>query len=358
MNQSRLNSSQELVLHHVHPEQKYSPASFTNSVQAHTTPRATLGPLPSGSSSTGPAAIVLPAVRKRSEWTESLESVEPFTLSPHLIRDSHDASRMTAVRYIADVYDRAWLARRAESGGLSSVALGAGKTGSKGGPVYTECDLAEPVFEDAMTALELAAFYNPEIPLERVSSAASAHLVHSPSVTDAVLEEVHQYWIRKRAALGGHIPCIPSLKVPVRDDNQTALCHADILGDCPLPFRERDWCVSTYRRKDAHAPLPRKRSRGDDVSSPRLSNSRSIAQAACALSREMLHAEKLRLEHTHLALYELALLRETGSGDQSASLLSGQAVSVMLAQGELDESPEVWDRRIEAWSSVLSRGVP
>lgn len=356
MYQPRLHSSQELALHQVNAEQSYrsreggtfdfpsspafgvglgasAPGSIARGLASSSSPLplgslASISYTPGGSSSTATASIVRPEVRHRPEWASALDDVDPFGLPGEHFLDSPAEGATVPVRYIADDCDRQWLAHRMDEYGASlGGALGrGGKTGMLGSVdahaesaaaprcgVQSGQDLGVSLLEDIVTAVELAAYANAEIPLERLNSVDSLYL-DSVDASPSIINDVRHYWLRKREALGGHIPCIPALKLTVREDNQHALCHPEILGDCPLPFKWRDWTVSLVNRK---------RRRGDASDDSRECSPDATAKdsAECnlrfadvclAMSTATLRRERLRAQHTQLALYELSCLRAVG----------------------------------------------
>lgn len=329
MHHPKLHSSQELTVQQVNAEQTFSPSTAASGF-SHSSPSASqpsgsrvpfapgspIGQAPGGSSSTATASIVRPAVRHRPEWAASLEDVEPYGLPTSFVCSYPQPGGEVPVRYIADHYDRSWLVRRM-GGCLAQSAntnYARGKTGQMGCSLDAGSDLGISLLEDIITAFELAAYFSSEVPLERLNGIDGVYL-EGVSASTSVVNEVRQYWLRKREAVGGHIPWITALRLTVREDNQSALCHPDVLGDCPLPFKRRDWLVPTIAREEPSPKLPDvtrtklKRNREGSLSSPRVPEQFAYVRTARLLSEEILRREQLRHQHVLASLYELAALR-------------------------------------------------
>ncbi|CCW62674.1 unnamed protein product [Phytomonas sp. EM1] len=326
MYESRLQSSQELTPLIVNVEQSFSPCGVFSSdpprsplALHHHHKAASPGGLPQtpgGSSSTATASIARPGVRHRAEWNAGLEDVEVFRLPADSFLSSTyraNAVQKVPVRYIADQFDRRWLAHRfmegCQEGCTSKDGVVRGKTGQLGSASRVDLDLTISLFEDIITAFELAAFYNPEISLERLVSLNGLYL-EGVDASSAVITEVHEYWLRKREALGGNIACIPALQMSVCDENESAICRADVLGDCPLPFKARDWVVPCITRKTR--PTKRRKRKVPSASSKRGGRKNSIVDlvsVANSLSMQILHRERLRHKHAMISIYEMAAMR-------------------------------------------------
>lgn len=359
LNHPKLLPSQELVLHQVSidsfspatasvlkfpaspllPRSPFSPAAVTASSPSALTP----------STAIAAASIVRPQIRQREEWSTSLADVAAFDLSPRGLCDSTvDRTEAVAVRYIADRHDRAWLSRRpvltlrGEDGVVSVVR---GKTGGMGSHVPVESHLSTSALEDVFTALELAAHYHPEVPLERLLPYAKSQL-EDCTVSDEAVEELHAYWLLRRNGTGGLLSTIPNLRTNVREDNEMALCHPAVLRDCPLPFKQRDWYVPVVERRRP-ATLPHtsgeKRRRSptpaeavDTYAQEQLNTCAEYVEKASRLTCALLRREETRLAHTNLTLYELAYLRSVADGESanfaaSAAPVEKDALSRFLA---------------------------
>ncbi|KEG11777.1 hypothetical protein DQ04_02291070 [Trypanosoma grayi] len=316
-----------------------------------------LGPLTGGgANSTAPASIARPGIRPRPEWSTALEDVDPFVLPDHQLHGSVPATRRrVTVQYIADQYDRQWLAQRTMMT-ATMAAMTKGKTGSIDAPAAppsptlssSRHDITLSLFEDLITAFEVESYRNPEIPVQR-QPVSSFDGVIATGADAAVVEEVRQYWLGKQQALGGNVPCIPSLRMNVREDNQSTLCHSDILQYCPLPFSHRDWSIAVVQRRvpwgcekttvEAEATVEdslgaesigRKRKRcgtvnattsnegGTEAGEEEMKEDEEEAEekewqtlltSALKISQVVWEREEWKLAHTHLAIYELALLR-------------------------------------------------
>ncbi|KPA84481.1 hypothetical protein ABB37_01036 [Leptomonas pyrrhocoris] len=345
MNHPKLLPSQELVLHQVSID-NFSPAaaSVLKFPTSPLLPRSPFSPSPSSTASspsltsslnpptsTAASSIVRPQIRLRAEWETSLGDVDAFQLSPNSLHTSSFDRRDTVrVRYIADRYDRAWLSRRpvlslrGEDGGVSVLR---GKTGGVGSYVPVESHLSMSVLEDVFTALELAAYYHPEVPLERLLPYAKSQLDEG-TLSAEVLDELHAYWLLRRNGAGGLLSTVPNLRATIREDNEMALCHPAVLRDCPLPFKHRDWYVPIVERRrpdtfsrSAAEKRPRSHSPAKEarVGFPfeQLGACIAYVEKAQRLSRAMLEREETRLAHTHLTLYELAYLRSLASAEST-----------------------------------------
>ncbi|KAG5496064.1 hypothetical protein JKF63_02362 [Porcisia hertigi] len=338
MNHPKLLPSQELILHQVSVD-TFSPstASVLRFPTSPLLPRPTLSD-PSAASASSPSipcsplktpstvaapSIVCPQIRQRDEWESSLVDVDRFVLDSHYLHTSIlDRRDPVSVRYIADKFDLAWLSRRSmlvarRDDGVVSVVRG--KTGVAGCYMPTMSMLSMSVLEDTFTALELAAYTHPEVPLERLLLYARP-LLSEKDLGEEVLGELHAYWLLRRSGTGGLIPGISDLRVTIREDNELALCHPAVLRDCPLPFKQRDWYVPVVKRRrpaslENDSPLKSSRtetpSGGASTTSPvaQLQACEMHAEKALRLSRAMLRREETRQTHMQLTLYELAALR-------------------------------------------------
>eukprot|EP00796_Vickermania_ingenoplastis_P013399 gene13399-9222_t len=288
---SKLSSSQELLLHQINAEYFPYPGSRIIHLQA-----------PGGASTINSGAILTPEIRRRSEWLSSLDIV-PVSAVPRCIQSSSlETSRQKEIHYIADSFDREWLKSYSDSkAGASQNSSGSAES-TKSNNVL---DIS--ILEKLITAWELEAYNNPDIDLESIDTGTV-----SIDASDKIKEEAKDYWIRKRRALGGNIPCIASLRISVEDDNQGSLNRSDVLGDCPIPFKQRDWVSSIILRSpenDSHS-IRRKRLRS---SSHDNSSGYLISRAALKLSAHLFLREQLLVQHTFTSLYELSYLRETSS---------------------------------------------
>lgn len=347
MNHPKLLPSQELVLHQVSVD-SFSPAT-ASVLKFPTSPLLPRSPFSSSASSAAaspllssplnPAAaiaassIVRPQIRLREEWAASLADVEAFELGPQSLHSSTFSRREAVpVRYIADRYDRGWLSRRpvlalrGEDGGVSLLR---GKTGGVGTHIPIESNLSASALEDVFTELELAAYRQPEVPLERLLPYAKSQLTET-ALRDESLEELHAYWLLRRSGNGGLLYTIPTLRATIREDNEMALCHSAVLRDCPLPFKQRDWYVPVVERRLPASKRPRSPSPcdGTDESclAALLDTCADHVENALRLSRAMLQREEARLAHVHLSLYELAHLRHVA--DEEAASAAGEHAPV------------------------------
>ncbi|KAH9589153.1 hypothetical protein LSM04_003063 [Trypanosoma melophagium] len=408
----KLLPSQELALHRVAAQQhefpKHNPQlhagglipiagdapsspAAAQSLASRAAPATPIGTLAcGGSNSTAPAAIARPEIRPRQEWAATLEDVDTFVLPEHhLIGALPDTRRRIAVQYIADQYDRRWLIQRSLTTSTTATATTTGVTKGKTGsidstsatrslmPSLSQYDISLSLFEDLITAFEVGSYCNPEIPVQRqpVSSFDSVIAIGADA---AVVEEVRQYWLGKRQALGGNVPCIPSLHMNVREDNQSALCHADLLQYCPLPFNYRDWSISVKQRRvpqSYEGNIVKKEEGNDELDEDDRAEvtgrkrKRCINEITCSLNEDFLEAEEnerqtlvscglkvaqavlereeLKLTHTHLALYELALLRQFAMVERDT--LDGGTTSSTPTPWVSDEAlQEEWGRDDEA----------
>ncbi|KPI89629.1 hypothetical protein ABL78_1294 [Leptomonas seymouri] len=352
MNHPKLLPSQELVLHQVSVD-SFSPA--TASVLKFPTspllPRSPFSPTASSAASSpslnpptsiAASSIVRPQIRLREEWGAALGDVEAFELSHNFLHSSSfDRRDPVRVRYIADRYDCAWLSRRpvlalrGEDGGVSVLR---GKTGGAGSYVPVESHLSASALEDVFTAMELAAYHHPEVPLERLLPYAKSHLEDS-TLSDEVLDELHAYWLLRRNATGGLLPTISSLRTTIREDNEMAVCHPAVLRDCPLPFKQRDWYVPVMeRRRPTTMPRgtaekrPRSRSPVEEAKNgfplEQLRTYSDFVEKAWRLSHAMLEVEETRLAHTHLTLHELAYLRRLADTENTAVPVAGETAPI------------------------------
>ncbi|ORC92585.1 uncharacterized protein TM35_000033380 [Trypanosoma theileri] len=315
-----------------------------------------------GSNSTAPAAIARPEIRPRPEWATTLEDVDTFELPEHhLIGSVPDTRRRIAVQYIADQYDRQWLVQRSVTTSTTTATatvtgVTKGKTGSidststtpSSVPSFSRNDISISLFEDLITAFEVGSYSNPEIPVQR-QPVSSFDGVVAIGADPAIVEEVRQYWLGKREALGGNVPCIPSLHMNVREDNQSSLCHADVLQYCPLPFNYRDWSIAVLQRRvpqsyegniikkapeddevnedEGTEVTGRKRKRcinekpsslNEDFLEAEENERHTLVSCGLKVAQAVLEREEWKLTHTHLALYELALLRQFAMVERDA----------------------------------------
>ncbi|KAG8343636.1 hypothetical protein TRVL_05536 [Trypanosoma vivax] len=297
-----------------------------------------------GTNSIGPASIARPEVRRRVEWEAALDYLETFELPPHLLRGSTPATRsQVSVHYIADHYDRLWLSRQQSVAAATKGKMGAIDSPAATPDVSTEAATAGiplQLFEELITAFELGSYSSPEIPVHR-QPVDTFEAVVAIGASSCVVEEVRQYWLSKRQALGGNVPCLPALRMNVREDNHSALCHNEILQYCPLPFNRRDWSVSLLNRNAPSRSEERvkgegeKEADGETVESTgrkrkRRMPSKSVKEedtnsegaveaeeceretllvSSLRVAQSVLQREEWKLAHTHVALYELSLVR-------------------------------------------------
>lgn len=339
MNHPKLLPSQELVLHQVSMD-SFSPATvsvlkFPTSPLLRRSPYTPIAAVPqggtpvaspvaTGTTTVAAPSIVRPQIRCRDEWAVSLRDVDTFDMPTSFLHtSSFDRKEKVAVRYIADKYDRTWLAKRPVlllRGADGAVNMVRGKTGSLSSHTPIASQLSMSILEDIFTTLELAAYHHPEVPLERLIPYAGP-LLHDSNLPDEIIEQVHAYWLLRRAAMGGLVPTIASVRIQLREDNELTICDASILRDCPLPFKLRDWYVPVIQRRIPRL-LPtssrRKRLRGDEVRDEsqaideELETCRRLLQTSKQLSYAVLRREELRMAHTCLTLYELITLRRLG----------------------------------------------
>lgn len=290
---SRLHSSQELVIYQVDVDR----LSSQSSSRPYTAPH-TLG----GSSNVGAAAILTPEIRKRPEWFSSLDSVKSYSLPRYLYASTFSSSRHKQVRYVSDGYDRKWLSKRAaylnrnkSAGTGSSSTISVSTEG-----IITEDDVC--IFEDVMTLLEMEAIHHPETSFNQLHAKMA-----SKGVDPVLMVDIYRYWRKKRYALGGNVSCIPSLWR--NEDQQTLLCRSEILGDCPIPFKCRDWlCAVIFRKPSTVSARKRTHTQCDFESS-----ARRMCVAALNLSTQIFLREQLQWEHTCSAIYELSYMRSFAS---------------------------------------------
>ncbi|RNF07495.1 hypothetical protein TraAM80_03351 [Trypanosoma rangeli] len=342
-----------------------------------------------GTNSTAPASIARPSIRVRSEWSSALEDIGLFVFPARQLHGSQPSTRRhVTVRYVADQYDHQWIAQRQAS---SNSVLTKGKTGGIGHSATTSLSpsprasasasserqkISLSILEDLITAFEVGSYCNPEIPVQR-QPVSSFNGVIATGADTSVVEEVRQYWLGKRQALGGNVPCIPSLHMNVQEDNQTSLCHKELLQFCPLPFNHRDWSTTVLQRRIPRSInvkkmtetntevvktqetglLGRKRPRLDaDKAASRETvgptteeedaaakkERHALLSAGLKVARAVLEREEIKLTHTHLALYELALLRQAAM--EGCDFLEGGASSPFHAPWASDEAlQEDWE---------------
>ncbi|RNE96890.1 uncharacterized protein Tco025E_09615 [Trypanosoma conorhini] len=364
-----------------------------------------------GTNSTAPASIARPKIRVRSEWGLALQDLEPFVLPERQLHGSQPSTRRrVTVRYVADQYDRQWIAQRQAS---SNPVMTKGKTGGIGHPAAASPSsvsssesasasaarqkISLSLLEDLITAFEVGSYSNPEIPVQRqpVSSFTS---VIATGADASVVEEVRQYWLGKRQALGGNVPCIPSLHMNVEEDNQMSLCHSELLQLCPLPFNHRDWSVAVLQRRIPQSMdvkkttetdtagvkseetllsgRKRRRSDTDKVASGEAMRTAATAEEDAAewkerhallssglkVARAVLEREELKLAHTHLALYELALLRQAAKEGRDSLEGGGASLPVHTPWASDEALKEDWegdeDRDTGSYDGVGSGFLP
>lgn len=364
-----------------------------------------LGPITGGgTNSTAPATIARPGTRVRPEWVTALDDIDPFFLPEHQLHGSQPSTRRcVTAHYIADQYDCQWLARR-----TATTATGTSNRKGKGGsiesavasflpvsslPTSSQHNISLSFFEDLITAFELGSYHNPEIPIQR-QPVSSFESVLATGANGLIVDEVRQYWLGKRQALGGNVPCIPSLRMNVREDNQTTLCHSDLLQYCPLPFNHRDWSIAAVQRrvpqsqegnlkketvnevkeKEGTVLLGQKRRR-QDVDTPTTDEKsyagtteeeeaaerkelRALLSSGLNVARALLEREECKLAHTHLTIYELAILRRTAILGR-ASPDGGPTLSVPMPWASDEALQEDWvpdDEATEEFHDGVSGG--
>lgn len=270
------STSQELYFHKVSADQ----TGYNNVNQASRTALVNAG----GRSNA--ASILTPQIRHRAEWARDLEFISRFDLPQHL---HPPRTTEKTVHYVADSFDKKWLAKGKEA--LSAYGNGVTTT--------SEEDLL--TLERLFTILEVHAYCNPTLTSCEVVDTCDAGESTQFSI------DIQKYWVRKRIALGGGIPCIPVLSLCIKDDNEAKVCSSDILGDCPLPFKQRDYASAIVCRSRTNASNC-KRSRS---LSP--CKKHRLALSALLLSTHVHQREELELQHSYASLFELAYLRKASS---------------------------------------------
>ncbi|KAF8292525.1 hypothetical protein TcYC6_0115080 [Trypanosoma cruzi] len=375
-----------------------STGSTFSSIPLNKTVSSSLDPITAGgTNSTAPASIALPKISVRPEWESALANANPFVFSGQKLHGSQlSTRRRVTVRYVADQYDRQWIAQRETP--LNSVTT-KGKTGSIDCSTTPSISLLSSssssslrhkislsLLEDLITAFEVGSYGNPEIPVQR-QPVSSFNSVLATGADASVVEEVRQYWLGKRQALGGNIPCIPSLHINVQEDNQVSLCHNDILQLCPLPFNHRDWSIAVLQRRipnvsevklaeadmeevktEETGSVGRKRRRcdtdkvmSDELFSAKMMNEETAAKkerhalvsSALKVARAVLEREEKKLVHTHLTLYELALLRQAAMEGYD-SLETGVSTSARTPWASDEALQEDWMDEDEAGKGIYS----
>lgn len=281
---SKLLSSQELVLHQVNIERvnnAYRGGSSANHAIS--------------GSSAATAAILTPEIHDRPEWYSSLQEVPMYSLPAYLSMPLERA--LTAeVHYVADKFDRHFLAVKAAQN--SPFFASRAKDPTRKAYGLTE-DSELWNLEDFITSFELEEYKDYAI-------SSSKPLFTGSNLDDFSIRDIFSYWLRKKKALGGKIPCMPSISVKVTEENQSVLCRSHVLGDCPIPFKSRDWDSAIISRQSNSIPrvLGRKRKREFNFSSIR-----PLCKRALYLSMQIFIREQLQYHHTCSSLYELSYLR-------------------------------------------------
>ncbi|CBH16555.1 hypothetical protein, conserved [Trypanosoma brucei gambiense DAL972] len=349
-----------------------------------------------GTNSTAPASIARPGIKRRDEWSTALHDIEPFVLPQQLLCGSPpNRQKHVRVHYIADQYDRQWLTQLPVA-----TTTTKGKTGSIESsvtPQATRHKISLTLFEDLITAFELGSYMNAEVPIHR-QPVSTFEGVTATGADATVVEEVRRYWLSKRQALGGNVPCIPALRMDVREDNQNSLCHSDILQYCPLPFSYRDCPVPLVKRLLPRCAareentggenggqkevVGRKRERRSCESGIKIEDHNNetvvevgelerqmLATAGLKVAQAVLEREEWKLAHTHIVLYELSLLRRLSvlDGDvnpsvgfpSSSSHAGGGHASTLWASDEDLQGEWVGENELggEPYDSVTGRGA-
>lgn len=280
--------SQELVLRQIDGEHLNS--SLAQSFLASS----------AGATAATAGEILTPEIRDRSaEWMTSLEGVSTFSLPRYLYGSPVIRAHRKTVRYMADHFDRAWLEERRHLFGTEKKL----STAPCSSPPQDEEDAMLLLFEKLITRLEVAAHYRSDLLLESIP-ADTQGLDVSPALTG----HIRAYWLRKRYALGGRVPCLAALRLCVKEENQSMLCRDDVLGDCPLPFKRRDLMTSVVLRAPPQQEgelegekVGRKRGRCDALL--------TMCEGALRLTTKVFQREQLSVEHTYASLYEMAYMR-------------------------------------------------
>lgn len=288
MNLNKIHSSQELVLYQQHLG-RFSTSQRRSTILA---PPALHGGVAAA------AAILTPGIRDRSEWFSINEEVLPFSLPPYISSSIHAATHKK-VHYVLDKYDKIWLSRNEVLEKHCSNHSGLGKSGDCSSAPFTAVNQESmQLVERVITALEVEAQLHPETPRGKLK------VTLSKGDNEGLVREIHNYWIQKRAALGNNIPCIPALRIVIKEDNQAFLCCANVLGDCPLPFKKRDWVSGMVIRSKLCSSTKREREGGSQRGS-----ARKFCAISLKLTMQMFVREQIKLQHTHFSLYELSYLR-------------------------------------------------
>lgn len=284
---SKLLSSQELVLHQINVERlsnAYGSVSYTQHAV--------------GGSSAAAAAILTPEIHDRPEWFTALQNVPVYSLPSYLTTPTETAFN-AKVRYIADKFDLHFLASK-DVENDRKLPNRIGSTSNVRSTTVAESRIQQ--LEDFITSFELEAHRIPE-------NSTNIDLGSIKNLEDIAVREIFCYWLRKRKALGGNLPCIPSLKVRVTEENQAVLCRSRVLGDCPIPFKSRDWESAVILRDSSLLThLAHKRRKREQC----IPSTTELCKSAISLSMQIFIREQLQCQHTFSSLYELCYIRSLG----------------------------------------------
>lgn len=281
---SKLLSSQELVLHQVNVER------VSNAYRNGSSPNHAV----SGSSA-ATAAILTPEIHDRPEWYSSLQEVPMYSL-PTYVSMPIECALTAEVHYVADKFDRHFLAAKAAQNSLFLAKAPEDPTRKAYG-VPEDSDLWN--FEDLITSFELEGY-------KQCAFSSNKPFFIGSNLDDFFVREIFFYWLGKKKALGGKIPCIPSVWVKVTEENQSTLCRSQVLGDCPIPFKSRDWGSAIIVRQSTSIPRVLRRKRKREFS---FSSIKQLCKRALYLSMQVFIREQLQYQHTCSSLYELSYLR-------------------------------------------------
>lgn len=244
--------------------------------------------------------ILRPEIEESPLWEQSLASVSMFALPATTLCTSslpRSGVRQQRVRYVADHFDRLWLKKKAELGRDGHGRRSTG-TGSSGDTTLDE-------LEEIIALLDVESHKRFGTPPEHI--VLDEGVLSRRGLIPHKVPEIKQYWVRKREALGGQVPCIAALRIMPAAKEETAICRGDILGDCPMPFRRREWISLVFLRRgvEESAVQRKKRSREETWKW----SEAALCEKALELSTHMFIREQLQMHHTYLSLYELSYLR-------------------------------------------------
>jgi hypothetical protein len=223
-------------------------------------------------------------IKPKHEKRKGFDNAGAFTLPDESLNTDADDSTVQ-LRYTLLPHDRAWLTAAMQQNIVPRT--------------FDDVALAS-----AITAFEIAAFNKPQLSLERVEADATSLTAAGLVMSSTLHNHVRDLWVTKRST--EECALLPELQSwPVEGVGT---------GDEPFMSRESEACHTV----DVWRIVAKPNSTADHATerANALVTMREYLDVAIATTRGLRRREELRLRHSHLSVYEMALIRvAAGSGE-------------------------------------------